>query len=194
MSGLWAPFWLWAGVTLESMWPDLIFSSYSFTYSHGCLSWLLSPPIRHHRGVGLLCECPGNHMPDSPQVITKLQSLGPISESLKLNLWGWDSRLWAYRKDWPWPMVEFLRQPVTYKSCFTCTWGQKLAAFPESLHLLLRTPVSNQMQMSPGSVTPSPLPSTWAFHFFSSLVLAAWALLPVSLCFSKWTDHTESQC
>lgn len=119
-------------VTLRTTWPDQLRKCYSAGCSHRCLCWLLSPPVSC-QGIG---EAP-------PRVFQKahacgssrLQSPGPIPESVNQNAWDWGSGIWASKKNQQWLIFEFFRELVPYKSCFTREWGQKLVSFPETLCL-----------------------------------------------------------
>lgn len=60
---------------------------------------------------------------DSPQALIKRKSPVPIPESLNQNFCSWSSRIWAYKKDQWWLILEFLREPLPYKSCSISRWG-----------------------------------------------------------------------
>lgn len=153
-----------------------------------------APPIRCHQG----CDF-SNCVPETTcfRLILGTCKAGESFSYPIVNKSGflrWNSRVWAYKKDQRWLILEFLRKLVPYKCSSLSRWGQKLVGFPEPLCLPLcmymfircKRPLipASRPVVHPCSLSCQPhWPRIWhSALLLTLLLLASWALLPRSLC------------
>lgn len=126
---------------------------------------------------------------DSPQALIKRKSPGPIPGSLNQNFCSWSSRIWAYKKDQWWLILEFLREPIALQVLLYQQVRVETSCISSDHSFALVYPFVTQMQTPPWSILHSwflscqrPLTRAWAFCL--DLAFPALGNLGLTTCIS----------